>query len=432
MTKPTRRTKAIAPKATKPTATKPRATTAPAAPRRAATADRTDLLARDIASLIDVARRTTARAVDTVMTSAYFEVGRRIVEEEQHGASKADYGAEVLERLARVVSARLGRGFGQRNLFHMRAFFLAYREHIATSSPEILQTLSAKSPKPTREGRSPVGLQKLQTRSAIFDALATAPRFPLPWSHYVELLRLEPAPRAFYETEALRGGWTVRQLKRQIDTQVYERALRSKNKTAVLAKAPSEDAEAADPRLALREPLVLEFLDLKDEYSESDLEESLIHRLESFLLELGDDFAFLGRQRRLRIGDEWYRVDLVFFHRALRCLVLIDLKLGRFTHADAGQMNLYVQYAREHWSRPDESPAVGLVLCASKDDAVAHYALGGLRDRVLVARYQTALPTEERLAAALRRAQESLLAQGASQPASARTERQGETSRRTP
>ncbi len=148
----------------------------------------------------------------------------------------------------------------------------------------------------------------------------------------------------------------------------------------------------------MRDPLVLEFLGLKDEYSETDLEEALLRHLENFLLELGGDFAFIGRERRLRIGGEWYRVDLLFFHRKLRCLVVIDLKVGKFTHADAGQMHLYLNYAREHWTQADENPPVGLILCAEKDDAIAKYALEGLPNKVLAREYKLALPDEKRLA----------------------------------
>ncbi len=148
---------------------------------------------------------------------------------------------------------------------------------------------------------------------------------------------------------------------------------------------------------------MLEFLGLKDEYSESQLEEALVQHLESFLLELGGDFAFVGRQRRLRIGGEWYRVDLLFFHRRLRCLVIIDLKLGKFTHADAGQMHLYLNYAREHWTRPDENPPVGLILCAQKDSSLARYALENLPNKVLAAEYKVALPAEKMLAAEIDR-----------------------------
>jgi hypothetical protein len=151
----------------------------------------------------------------------------------------------------------------------------------------------------------------------------------------------------------------------------------------------------------IKDPLVLEFLGLKDEYSESELEEALIRQLENFLLELGSDFAFVGRQRRLRIGDDWYRIDLLFYHRRLRCLVVIDLKLGKFTHADAGQMHLYLSYASEHWTHADENPPVGIILCTQRDSALARYALDSLPNKVLAAEYRTVLPDEKKLAAEL-------------------------------
>lgn len=210
--------------------------------------------------------------------------------------------------------------------------------------------------------------------------------------------------RAFYETEALRGGWTSCQLDRQIQSQFYERTALSRNKAAMLRKGARANAEdAVTPEEEIKDPYVLEFLDLKDEYSESDLEAALIARLEAFLLELGDDFAFVGRQRRLRLDDEWYRVDLVFFHRGLRCLVVVDLKLDKFTHADAGQMHLYLNYAREHWTRPGENPPVGLILCTKKGEAVAHYALEGLPNKILAAEYRTTLPDAETIVAELER-----------------------------
>jgi predicted nuclease of restriction endonuclease-like (RecB) superfamily len=196
----------------------------------------------------------------------------------------------------------------------------------------------------------------------------------------------------------------VRQLDRQIGSQFYERTLLSRNKAAMLrkgeARKPEEEVTAEEQ---IKDPFVLEFLGLRDEYSESELEQALIAKLESFLLELGGDFTFVGRQRRLRIGDEWYRIDLLFYHRRLRCLVVIDLKLGKLTHADAGQMHLYLNYAREHWTLPDENPPVGLILCAQKDAAVAHYALEGLANKVLAAEYRTALPDEKTLAEEVRK-----------------------------
>jgi RecB family endonuclease NucS len=172
--------------------------------------------------------------------------------------------------------------------------------------------------------------------------------------------------------------------------------------------AKPKPQDAVTPEEQIKDPYVLEFLSLKDEYSESELEEALILHLEHFLLELGGDFTFVGRQKRLRIGDEWYRVDLIFFHRRLRCLVVIDLKRGKFTHADAGQMHMYLNYAREHWTHPDENPPVGLILCAMKNSALAKYALQGLPNKVLAAEYKTVLPDEKLIAAELKKTRKSL------------------------
>jgi predicted nuclease of restriction endonuclease-like (RecB) superfamily len=265
----------------------------------------------------------------------------------------------------------------------------------------IRQTLSAES-------------HIFHTPSEIFQTPSgkfTAQAFPLPWSHYVRLLSVDkPDARSFYETEAIRGGWSVRQLDRQIATQFYERTALSKNKGAMLKKgAKPAVGEVPTPEEEIKDPYLLEFLGLKDEYSENDLEEALITHLEHFLLELGSDFAFVGRQKRLRIGSEWYRIDLLFFHRRLRCLVVIDLKVGKFTHADAGQMHLYLNFAREHWTHREENPPVGLILCAEKDTTVAKYALEGLPNKVLAAAYKLALPDEKRLVKELKLTQRRLL-----------------------
>ena len=236
------------------------------------------------------------------------------------------------------------------------------------------------------------------------------PRFPLSWSHYVRLLSVGEARG----THVLRGRGPARRLDRA--------PARPPDRHPVLRADPAlprqgrhaQEGQKAGPGDALtpeeeiKDPFVLEFLDLKDEYSESDLEEALIRHLETFLLELGDDFTFVGRQRRLRIDDEWYRIDLVFFHRRLRCLILIDLKLGKLTPGDAGQMHLYLNYAREHWTHPDENPPVGLILCAEHRAGVARYALEGLPNKVLAAEYRTALPSEETLAAELERTRKML------------------------
>ena len=328
-------------------------------------------LVQDLSGLLEEARRSSARAVNAVMTATYWEVGRRIVEFEQGGEERAEYGGRLLERLSTDLTARFGRGFSRQNLHSMRQFYQVF------PPGEIRQTVSGES------------VQQVP------------PSFPLPWSHYVLLLARSRSSEAlaFYHAEALRGGWSVRQLERQLSSRFYERTALSKNKAAMLtrgAEPRAGDVVSADEQV--RDPLVLEFLDLKDEYSESDLEEALVRHLESFLMELGGDFAFVGRQRRLRIGNSWYRVDLLFFHRRLRSLVVIDLKIGELTPADAGQMNVYLNYAREHWAQPGENPPVGLILTMEKDEALARYALEGLQNSVLAREYRLVLPDEKRLA----------------------------------
>jgi len=353
-------------------------------------------LVRGVGALVESARRTSARAVNALMTATYWEIGRRIVEFEQRGANRAPYGEELLERLSADLTARYGRGLSRQNLQTMRQLYRAF------PAETIRQTLSGESRPAIRQTAS----GKSVARVAALDAGALARAFPLPWSHYVLLLRRARSPEAlaFYHAEALRGGWSVRQLDRQISSQLYERTALSRNKAALLirgAKRTPADAVSADDEV--RDPLILEFLGLKDEYSENDLEEALIRHLEAFLLELGSEFAFIGRQRRLRIGDDWYRIDLLFFHRRLRCLVVIDLKVGKFTHADAGQMNVYLNYARDHWMHEGENPPVGLILCSEKNDALARYALGGLPSKVLAREYRLALPDEEALAQEIER-----------------------------
>ena len=346
----------------------------------------------EVSEIVEAARRSAARSVNAVMTAAYWLIGKHVVELEQKGRSRAEYGQDTVGRLAADLSARYGRGFSVRNIRLMRAFYRSW---------PIVQTASAEL------GDE----QNWQTASAesVLDALRS--RFPLPWSAYVRLLSVRnERARAFYEAEALRGGWTVRQLDRQINTQFYERTALSRNKTALLGEGSrGRSGHGVLPEEEIKDPFVLEFLDLKDEYSESDLEEALIRHLETFLLELGGDFCFIARQRRLRVGNEWYRVDLLFFHRRLRCLVVIDLKLGKFTHADAGQMHLYLNFAREHWVRRDENPPVGLILCAQKNESVARYALEGLPNKVMAAEYRTTLPDEALLASEIERTRTMLI-----------------------
>jgi predicted nuclease of restriction endonuclease-like (RecB) superfamily len=348
-----------------------------------------------IVELLKAARSAAARNVNSIMTATYWEIGRRIVTLEQGGEERAGYGEQLIEQLATDLTGQFGRGFKRTNLWQMRAFYLGWPE------AQILQTLSG-------EFATGISINDIEKRPTTTAALAA--RFALPWSAYVRLLSVKnPEARAFYESEALRSGWSVRQLYRQIGSQFYERIALSKNRAAMLEKAQTpESTDAITPEEAIKDPFVLEFLDLKDEYSESDMEEALIRHLADFLLELGDDFAFVGRQRRLRLDDNWFRVDLVFFHRRLRCLLLADLKIGKFSYADAGQMHMYLNYAREHWTKPGENPPVGLILCAEKGAAEAHYALDNLPNKILAAEYQTVLPDEKLIAEELDRSRRTL------------------------
>jgi len=308
-----------------------------------------------IVELLKAARSAAARNVNSIMTATYWEIGRRIVTLEQGGEHRAEYGERVVEQLAQDLTRQ----------YHKLEFFNHLSPHISLC----LALVRLRSPAFTQESRGP----------------------------------------EFYEAEALRSGWSVRQLDRQIGSQFYERIALSKNKAAMLEKAEiAEPDDAITPEEAIKDPFVLEFLDLKDEYSESDLEEALIEHLTDFLLELGDDFAFVGRQRRLRIDDSWFRIDLIFFHRRLRCLLLADLKIGKFSYSDAGQMHLYLNYAREHWTKPGENPPVGLILCAEKGAAEAHYALDNLPNKILAAEYQTVLPDEKLIANELEKSRREL------------------------
>ena len=384
-----------------------------------------DSLLTGISDLLDEARRTSARTVNSILTATYWEIGRRIVEFEQGGKARAEYGGELLKALSRDLTAKHGRGFSRTNLQLMRLFYAGWNICQTPSGKfEAWTRLSSEEgggdrncPTPSSElgsGEQPAlsggsGCEIFQARSgkseiaqvplAQFAPTVLPLVFPLSWSHYVKLMSVEkPHARAFYEAEAVRGGWSVRQLDRQISTQFFERTSQSKRREAMLArgqKAKPEDAVSVQDEI--RDPYLLEFLNLKDEYSESELEDALVRHLEWFLLELGSGFTFVARQKRIRIGDEWYRIDLLLYHRRLRCLVVIDLKLGKFTHADAGQMNLYLNYAREHMMEPEENDPVGLILCSGKNDAVVHYAMGGIQAKVFASRYLTALPDPETL-----------------------------------
>jgi predicted nuclease of restriction endonuclease-like (RecB) superfamily len=413
-----------------------------------------------IASLLEEARRQSARHVNAILTATYWEIGRRIVEFVQQGEARAEYGDIIIEKLSHDLTKQFGRGFSQRNLEQMRLFYLQHpaqeisqtlsaefsRQGLTTffqsvsekflrpanrqtvsgksSGKQIPQTVSAEleicgtachksadtEKCQTVSDKSLVPISATLSRKSTAPIYATASRiseidlalylealchaFLLSWSHYVRLLSVEqPEARKFYEIESLRGGWSVRQLDRQVSTLFYERTALAKNKAKLLttgAKARPEDAVSVEEEI--KSPYILEFLNLRDDYAENDLEDALVRHLEAFLLELGNDFTFVARQKKIRVGKQWYRIDLLLFHRRLRCLFIFDLKLGRFTHADAGQMNLYVNYAAEHLTLKGENPPVGLILCSEHDEAVARYSMGNVTNKILAAQYKLALP----------------------------------------
>jgi predicted nuclease of restriction endonuclease-like (RecB) superfamily len=331
-----------------------------------------------IRDLIQVARKTVSRGVDLVQVRTNFEVGCRIFEQEQQGLTRAGYGTSLLKALAKELSSEFGDGFSERNLAYMRTFYVQYKDRAS-----ILQTLSAKSDIE----------QTLQTASA-----KSARPFSLSWSHYVFLLGIKnPDERSFYEIESATQSWTVRELKRQFDTSLYERLALSRDKEGI-RKLALEGQIVANPKDLLKEPLVLEFLGLSEQahYSESDLERALISQIEHFLLELGKGFLFEARQKRFTFDDDHYFVDLVFYNRLLRCYVLIDLKLGKLSHQDLGQMQMYVNYFDRHVKTEAENATIGIVLCKRKHEALVEITLP--KDANIHAReYQLYLPSKEEL-----------------------------------
>ena len=358
-----------------------------------------DTLVDGLATLQQRARDLAARSVDEILTVRNWLIGVWIVGFEHEGEDRARYGEGLIEALAETFKTRGIRGLSARNLRNYRQLALRWPDlasHRGATGdaglpPEIRQTLSAElmpallPPAERLPWQDAAWMQRL--------------RRELSFSHLLELARIEdPIARAFYEVQALSHRWSVRELKRQRNAMLFERIGLSRDANAVLALA-NEGRLINTPTTTVRDPYVLEFLGLpeREVYSEADLETALVDHLQEFLLELGADFAFLGRQYRITVGGRHHYIDLLFFHRRLRCLVAIDLKIGAFGYEDAGQMNFYLSYLRENVSLDDENPPVGLILCADKDVEEVHYATGSLDQQVFVSRYLTRLPTEGQL-----------------------------------
>ena len=344
-------------------------------------------LITNLTFLIEQGRKTAVRYVNTALVATYWLMGRRIVEYEQKGKERAKYGEALLKKISTDLTPRFGKGFTERNLDYMRQFYIIY--------PEISHTPCAKL------------IPILQGVSGISETLIR--KFPLSWSHYRLLIRLdEPFKREFYEAECIRGNWSVRQLYRQLQSMLYERTALSKRKLAVIAKAHKKPI-ILKPEDEIKDPYILEFLGLKDEYSESHLEEALIKHLEYFLLELGIGFTFVARQKRITLEGTHYRLDLLLYHRVLKCLIAIDLKIGEFTHADAGQMNLYLNYLKDKEKLPEENDPVGIILCSDKKKTIVEYALGGMNNKIFTSKYRLQLPESEILESEMEHERQRLL-----------------------
>jgi predicted nuclease of restriction endonuclease-like (RecB) superfamily len=347
-------------------------------------------LITDLATLIEQGRKAAVRYVNTALVATYWLMGRRIVEYEQKGKERAEYGEALLRRLSDDLTKQFGKGWGEPHLRAVRQFYLIYGDI------EKRYTLCSESGKPVETNIRHTSCSKLV--NAKFQTLSGelfSKVFLLSWSHYRLLMRLdEPFKREFYEVECIRGNWSVRQLERQIQSMLYERTALSKRKLAVIAKA-HEKPIILKPEDEIKDPYILEFLGLKDEYSESQLEDALIRHLEHFLLELGNGFTFVARQKRITLEGSHYRLDLLLYHRILRCLVAIDLKIGEFTHADAGQMNLYMNYLEDKEKLSEENDPVGIILCTDKKKTVVEYALGGMSNKIFASKYKLQLPDPE-------------------------------------
>lgn len=341
-------------------------------------------LVQEIRDLVQSARRAAAQNVNTLQVITNFEIGRRIVEHEQKGSRKAEYGERIVRELSHRLTEELGRGFSKSNVEYMRRFYLEYRETV----PQIAQTLSGQSPENVT-ANAPI-------QRALSATLTT--QFALSWSHYVFLLTINNRDeRRFYEIEARENQWSLSELKRQFNSGIYERLALSRDKKGVRALAQKGHV-IEKPGDLLKDPYILEFLGLHEEtrYSESDLESAIIDKLGAFLLELGKGFLFEARQKRFTFDADNFFVDLVFYNRILRCYVLIDLKIGKLTHENLGQMQMYVNYYNREVKLDDENPTIGIILCKTKNNALVNLTLPE-NANIYAPQYQLYLPSKEEL-----------------------------------
>lgn len=353
--------------------------------KKQAPAVKPDALFDRVVSILEQARGNVVRAVNTNMVLAYWLIGREIVEEIQRGKGRAKYGEKVVEQLSTRLTERYDKGFSVPNLKNFRQFYQTYSGRCGA----IGYPTGSQSGRELSQKSYPMGDELLQGFSP-----------QLSWSHYRALMRVENAEaRDFYEQEAIAGGWDKRTLERQIQSYYYERILKSRRPKKMIEEGRHLPVSATPAADELKNPYILEFLGLPDaaEFHESDLERAVITHLQRFLLELGNGFAFVARQKHIRIGEQDRYIDLVFYHCRLKFYLLIDLKVGELTHADVGQIDGYVRMYDDLFVAPDDNPTIGLILCTEKNETVARYSVLKDRKQIFASKYMLCLPTEEQL-----------------------------------
>ena len=360
------------------------------------------ILFSQVVELLQNARQQVLRTVNSTMVYTYFEIGRVIVEEEQNGKDRAEYGKHILKGLSEELTKEFGRGFSIRNLEQIRKFYLTYSNSAALlrileiTDSSLLSTNSQNEKAQTLSAKFKNAIP--QTTYAELDYHQTLISFfKLNWSHYSFLMRIDDEKeRRFYEIESEKYNWSVRELKRQYDSALYTRLDLSRDKEGVL-KLSEQGQIIEKPKDLIKDPYILEFLGLPElhQYSESELEEEIINKLENFLLELGHGFTFVARQKRITFDDKHFRIDLVFYNRVLKCFVLIDLKIGELKHQDLGQMQMYVNYYDREKRLEDENKTIGIVLCQNKSDLVVEYTLPEINEHIFASKYKTILPSKE-------------------------------------
>ncbi len=369
-------------------------------------------LYRRIRQILESAQARVARTVNTTQVVANWLIGLEIVEEEQKGRRRAGYGERLLRDLAEAIQKEYGSGYGLTNLKLFKKFYLEYPGLTGIQKGHAVRDFFILDPTPEISGKGHAARDLLSMPAAISSAQSNKSWQPgvlhanLSWTHYRTLLRVEkPEARAFYEIESLKNNWSARELERQINSLLYERLALSKNKKGLL-KLATKGHDVQRPADVFKDPIVIEFLGLPESSKlvETDLESALIDNLQTFLLEMGKGFAFVARQERLTLDGDHFYIDLVFYHTVLKCYVMIDLKTGKLTHQDLGQLQLYVNYYDRERRTPGDNPTLGLILCADKNDAVVKYTLGPEQEKTIFAsRYKLYLPTEAELKAEIRR-----------------------------